>query len=283
VLCSLYSHEVDLPSTQIELYERRFELLLGAWDTAKRAKGNPTEGPPPMPRSRRLKYWHFLMALSLLYHKSGKRSGRRSEALELASQYYDADFHHDPDALLTDCIHRGLLEIDEVGNLSFGHLTYQEFLVARSLNQDNPIDLLWEKIGDSWWLNVCNFYAEIKGDLTLLLDKAIESTRNEAPGFVGRRERDGSPSDLEDDEEVHVDEDELLFLDTFNCFADDDIADDDICFKEDFNLMTNELVEGRPSKNALKKLSFLADLALKSELTPRSKKEVIMRLLHNNK
>ena len=65
LLCSLQHAEADMPTTEVELYEDRFSLLLGKWERAKGAE-------PLSPRLRQ-RYWHLLMDLAILMHKQEKR------------------------------------------------------------------------------------------------------------------------------------------------------------------------------------------------------------------
>ena len=75
---------------------------------------------------------------------------------------------------MEDCIQRGLLESETLGGLSFGHLTYQEYLAARWLVQDNDVRYVWSVLLGPWWLQTVDFYATINGDLTRLIKHAMK-------------------------------------------------------------------------------------------------------------
>ena len=76
-------------------------------------------------------------------------------------------------------MHRGIIEFETFGGVSFGHLTYQEYLAAKRLSADNDVCFIFKKIGDPWWRNVIRFYASIKGDISSLIKIVIEESSSE--------------------------------------------------------------------------------------------------------
>lgn len=179
LLCSLYAADAEMPATETELYQERFELLLGKWEQAK--------GIQPMPVNLRKRYWHFLMSLAITMHRKGSRSIRQSDVVRVAKGYYLKKYHKSPDALVTDCIHRGLLEKDKSGDLSCGHLTYQEFLVARWLADRNDLQIVWKNLLNPWWKKAIEFYASLKQDISPLIKEGINRRIN---GAIFRRVED---------------------------------------------------------------------------------------------
>ena len=155
-----------MPSSEIELYERRFELLLGKWDQAKHI--------PPLPAQMQKTYQHFLMKLAFHMHTNRIRAIELTEVLSIAKEYSVGPYHRNSGELIEDCIQRGLLESETLGGLSFGHLTYQEYLAARWLAQDNDIRFVWSVLLGPWWFQTVDFYATIKGDLTRLIKHAMK-------------------------------------------------------------------------------------------------------------
>ena len=163
LLCSLQHVEADMPTTEVELYEERFGMLLGKWE---RAKG--IEALSPRLRQR---YWHFLMDLAIAMHNKQKRVIGYAEAIHHAHQLETNDFS--AESIVMDCAYRGIFLRESTGNLSFGHLTYQEFLVARWLSRENPLRFILDRIGSSWWTKVLGFYAAIHGDISQLIQEAL--------------------------------------------------------------------------------------------------------------
>jgi hypothetical protein len=170
LLCSLYHLGADLPTTEFELYERRFELLLGKWEVVK--------GIGRLTRDASRRYWRFLSDLALWMHRRELRLVRGGIAVELASGYFSRKRHGRPEGLVRDCIQRGVLEYESEAGLSFGHLTYQEYLVARRIAADNDYGLVLANITSAWWRNVARLFAAMKEDITSLVGMAIESECN---------------------------------------------------------------------------------------------------------
>ena len=172
LLCSIYNLGAeDMPSTETELYERRFDLLLGKWDHAKALRHLNAE--------LTKRYWRFISELAFYMHKREIRIVTMSDANDLASSFFLNDYHDEPSEMVRDCIYRGILEFESTGGLSFGHLTYQEYLVGRKIALDNDNDFLLSKICHRWWKNVARFYAMIKDDISSLIRFAIDSKCNE--------------------------------------------------------------------------------------------------------
>ena len=161
LLCSLFQLGADMPNTELDLYQRRFELLLGRWDRAK--------GIPSLPPDLRNRYRYFLMHLAYTMHQKETRSYNQGDALELATQYYDVRFHASAFEMLRDCIRRGLLELNERGQVSFGHLTYQEYMCGEWLAYQNKVNEIAGYLADPWWGKACDFYAARKQDVGALI------------------------------------------------------------------------------------------------------------------
>ena len=106
------------------------------------------------------------MKLAYALQASEKRTIKRAGINEIAKQYFSTKYHGSADALVDDCIRRDLLEVTHNGDLSFGHLTYQEHLAAEWLAQVNPAKFIWEVIQNPWWKKTIEFYAARKLDLT---------------------------------------------------------------------------------------------------------------------
>jgi hypothetical protein len=102
-----------------------------------------------------------------------RRSTTFGEALKLAETYYSKDSHSDARGLLQDCVRRGLLAWDDSGGLSFGHLTYQEYLAAEWLAERNPRTFIWSRLLTPWWSKVLQFYAARKMDITFLVREGL--------------------------------------------------------------------------------------------------------------
>jgi glutaredoxin-related protein len=170
LLCSLYQADVDLPSTEVELYEKRLDLLLGQWEQAK--------GIRPMSEVYRKKYKLFITNIALNVHLDEKRLFSQGSIVQLASRFMNEGYNPGTDAFIKDCIDRGLFFVEEDGLLSFGHLTYQEYLVAKQILQVSAIDLVINYLGKAWWKKPLEFYASLCGDISPLLNRLTKEQIN---------------------------------------------------------------------------------------------------------
>jgi hypothetical protein len=166
LLCSLFQIGVEMPATELELYQRRFELLMGTWEKAK--------GIVPLAPPVRQRYEHFLRSLAMHQHLAQERSSMHKEARRFAEKYWVRDLHRGPDALVEDCVRRGLLERADNGELSFGHLTYQEYMAGEWLSDRNPVQFIWSRVVTPWWARVLEFYAARKADISPVLREALK-------------------------------------------------------------------------------------------------------------
>ncbi len=166
LLCSLYESHADMPLTEVELYSSRFELLLGKWERAK--------GILALPLELRERYRRFLMAFAMQSHCGVRRFRTVEEAAQIANHHYDPIVHRGPEALVEDCVRRGLLFREATGGLSFGHLTYQEFLAAEWLSENRSVKFVWSRLLTPWWNKTLEFYAAKRMDIDQLLREALK-------------------------------------------------------------------------------------------------------------
>jgi Cdc6-like AAA superfamily ATPase len=162
LLCALYHAGADMPTTEVELYEQRFELLLGKWEKAK--------GIPFLPTEIRKRMSLFLMKLAFEIHKANIRSMDFKKVVCLATDFFSKGFYNSPEMMVKDCIQRHLLLMLETGEISFGHLTFQEFMAAKYLSHVNPLEFIWQNIDKKWWFKSINYYAYLKGDISILIE-----------------------------------------------------------------------------------------------------------------
>ncbi len=110
--------------------------------------------------------------------KRQRRDFKPRLALSLAAEYRSKDASGAAEVMVMDCVHRGLLFQEVTGELSFGHLTYQEYLAGRWLAEQNAIDDIWQLIDDPWWGKTLEFYAGIQGDVSALVVRASKRRRS---------------------------------------------------------------------------------------------------------
>jgi predicted NACHT family NTPase len=161
LLCSLFELQADLPSTEVDLYERRYELLLGRWDQAK--------GLVSLSPNVRRSYLRALDTLAFFLHQNERRTATVEEVTSMIKRFSFPGIHCTPTELVEDCVRRGVLERQHDGQFGLGHLTYQEYLAACWLQRRNDVAFIWTHLTEPWWRKVLEFYAAKTEDLTSLL------------------------------------------------------------------------------------------------------------------
>ena len=114
------------------------------------------------------------MTLAFALHNKELRWLSYANATSISKDHYSETYHGTAESLVNDCIHRGLLEVEPLGGVSFGHFTYQEFLAAKYLSHRNPVEFIWKHIDSDWWRKALEFYAALKGDITPLVQIAAK-------------------------------------------------------------------------------------------------------------
>ncbi len=165
LLCSLYNEGVDMPTTEVELYEERFNLLIKKWDQAK--------GIQYLSADLVKRYWRYITELAFAMHTNQKKFISINQALDLAKKYYSSNYHREPIRLVMDCIQRGILSVEWSNILSFGHLTYQEYLAARMVVMENDLDFIAKRTKLGWWRKTLEFYAGMKEDISPLIEYVL--------------------------------------------------------------------------------------------------------------
>lgn len=168
LLCSLYQAGADLPTTEVELYQRRFELLLGRWQHAK--------GIRPMPAPARRGYETFLRRFAFWVHAEGVREFSRVDFVSLAKYHLTPGYNQTVDSFFSDLIDRGIFEMEDKNTFSFGHLTYQEFLCAEYFFYFAKVPDLAKRFGEKWWRKVLFFWAAMVQDIDVLKEYLCSDT-----------------------------------------------------------------------------------------------------------
>lgn len=144
VLCTLAENDIPLPDSEIRMYEERMRLLLGQYDIHKKI-------------SRITSHRHHLETLSrkIAYylHSHGKREEEIDRIHEIAFTTFRSFISEKRckvavNELIDPC--NILVPMSEEGRLGFGHLRFQEYLVACELESNRGINLR-VLVGQPWW------------------------------------------------------------------------------------------------------------------------------------
>jgi hypothetical protein len=166
LLATLTQYDRHLPTTYADLYKERFDLLLDRWDLGKKVHRNVYAKDDKLV---------VIQDLAYLSHCKGRtyfdRSAFERSFLKVLGNVLSPD-HTGP--FLKELLQSNGVLIQESKDLfSFGHLSYQEYLVARHIRERSKAGNLAENITEPWWQQVARFYASIAGDVSSLIRKAL--------------------------------------------------------------------------------------------------------------
>lgn len=159
----------DEPKTRADIYSMRLELLLSRWDKSRGVRRLEVDRPEPKRR--------FLRQLAFELHSNPARP-RLIGLKDLEEVYgeslgkwgYGIKFEN----VLGDLVAgSGLLVEERKDVYSFGHLSFQEYLVGEYLAYSSRLEELVSRFGDDWWREPLNFYACIKGDVTEFGERSV--------------------------------------------------------------------------------------------------------------
>lgn len=167
-LCVLANNEIELPNTEIKLYDERLKLLTGYYDRAKHinrmiSKQSTLE----------------LLGQKLAFHMHylGLRQMDRQQIINEAVRQ-SVDFFSFEEAktaaeeLIDPC--NILVPMTETGEFGFGHLRFQEHLAARELNSNRGIEI-FQLLKSPWWKDCLIMFSRMVTNLTWLIkEEAVD-------------------------------------------------------------------------------------------------------------
>jgi hypothetical protein len=155
------------PTSRVELYEHRLDLLLWKWDQARGVKRNLFDNPEAKKR--------FLMELAFHLHKQKSRTATTKimkEVFEKSLGQYGYKVEYD-DFIKDLVVNNGILFKEINSSFSFGHLSFQEHLVGIYIYEKFAITNIVKHLTIDWWKEPMLFYAAYKKDITELIDFVI--------------------------------------------------------------------------------------------------------------
>lgn len=162
ILCTLEENGIPLPDSEVRLFEERMRLLLGDYDVHKQAARLTS------------KRYHLALAsrkIAFRLHASGKREDDRERLYSIAERALRRELGPKEARLVVDelvdpC--NVLVPMTEDGKLGFGHLVYQEFLVAQELIANRSINLM-PLLAQPWWRSALVLFARMCNEIEWLL------------------------------------------------------------------------------------------------------------------
>jgi hypothetical protein len=120
------------------------------------------------------------MRLAMDVHERERRTFSDSDATAMARATNIAEEGQHPMSIAGECVRRGVLVRERTGEMSFGHLTYQEYLVAEWMASSASEQKVWSVLLKPWWSKVLEFYASRKMDIRSLVEFGEQYTWDEA-------------------------------------------------------------------------------------------------------
>lgn len=159
VIALVHRDRVKLPDRRAELYDEAVDVLLGKWDEA-RGVGSETilDDRPFEVGDKRL----MLQSLALWMHERGQKEITQADLFAfLEKQFSDMVTDGQKRRMAIEKFQRvieertGLLAARGEGVFAFSHLTFQEYLAARSLaGRDDYVNFTLQRTGEAWWREV---------------------------------------------------------------------------------------------------------------------------------
>lgn len=174
----LFGH--GLPTSLLEVYERRFELLLHNWDAAKGIKRDLFVSRDKL---------FFLRKFSFHLHTLTARAVPWESVIRFIMQKMgEIRSWNEADQFAKELVqNNNVLVQHEDGNWGLGHLQYQEYLAALEA-KENPRINLADFVGSGWWVAVLRMYAEMTRDITNLIVNTYYAFGRKAEGLTGNEE-----------------------------------------------------------------------------------------------
>ncbi|GFE59561.1 NACHT domain-containing NTPase [Geobacter sp. AOG2] len=166
ILCVIAEYDIPLPESEIRLYEERMSLLLGSYDKEK--------------LSNRLKshYRDLIKVASkiafILHRKEARYSGK-DEIVEKMCDFYQSSIAPDKIALAVNELIDPcniLMPMTDDGQYGFGHLRFQEYLVACELKENRSIKLL-DYLDKTFWRGAFILLSKMSDDIHHLVDELV--------------------------------------------------------------------------------------------------------------
>jgi hypothetical protein len=161
LVAALEENRYDLPKSRTDIYRNRFDLLMEKWDRMRN-----------VPSRVRLRAADKMLLLSRLALRIHKRNRSRFTLEELDAVWRDGISELYPEVRLEDLVwelrHSNGLIFNVGVEYDFGHLSYQEYLVAKEVVSRQDPKFLVDKFDDAWWRQVLLFYAGIAGNIDKL-------------------------------------------------------------------------------------------------------------------
>jgi flagellar biosynthesis chaperone FliJ len=167
-LCTLAEHDVPLPESEVRLYEERMRLLLGHYDIHKAISRIS---------SQRTDLETAAKKIALYLHTNRRRDAEKGELQSVLVSVMDlVNRPRVAEVLVSELIDpcNVLVPMTDDGRVGFGHLRYQEYLVALECTTNRAIEVV-QYLPDEWWRGALVLFARMNSSLRWLLEQVVEA------------------------------------------------------------------------------------------------------------
>lgn len=185
LICVFYDRWSYLPTNRAELYQRGIEALLSKWDEHKRVQREPE-----VTLSFDLSISERVKLLQYIASKTFRRSQyvfERKEVVKIISQFLKRykkqsisldQLQRDSETILNMiCEQHGLLIAQTEEIISFSHLSYHEYFIAKDIAERKRLRYLLPYVGEQQWHEVFLLVAEIINYPDQLIDCVLQHTK----------------------------------------------------------------------------------------------------------
>ena len=166
ILCVLADRGIKLPKSELRLYEERMRLLLGQYDIHKKSTRIESHRNDLEIVSRKLAYQ--------LHYKGLRYAPKNQLTTFVTKALYNLDKGKEAVLAIQELIDpcNILIPMTEDGQLGFGHLRYQEYLVACELNYNRKIDI-FPFLNRDWWFSALVLFAQMSDNIDFIFEKLL--------------------------------------------------------------------------------------------------------------
>ena len=167
ILASLQNAGGRLPTSLTGVYREVFRLLLHDWSMVKGISRDVYD---------LLEKQRFLQKLAFTLHERGAVSGSWQSLKQMVSKHVGNVVAPDQvDTFLTELVEsNNVLHQRNDGSWGFAHLQYQEYLAAVELIENSAAPVV-DKIGIEWWNDALTMYAELRQDVTGIIQHFMKT------------------------------------------------------------------------------------------------------------
>lgn len=170
ILCRLAERKIPLPKTETNMYEERLRLLLGEYDEYKGINRNS---------KYRLDLEKIAIKIAYIFHKNSTRT--MSINLIINKLILEKTYNEEEELreYVKELISPCNILIDEYGDeeYTFGHFRYQEYLVAKELQNNRGVDIK-TYLDDNFWIGALSLFSQITDNIFNIIDKIFENSHS---------------------------------------------------------------------------------------------------------